>query len=225
MTNVILRPPIVAVFGSKENLEIAEALGEAVARSGATLLTGGNTPNGDYVKNKAIAGAESVHGRWIGVHRHDCLRAPSYQEAKASLILEPGLGHRRNFLEACLCDVAIALEGGKGTISEVSACNFLRKPVVLIDWNSEINVNLKWLYDDKCKPNIEALDQTIKEWISTPFSGEGIIHIGAHTPANEIVGEALNCIGSARVGRFPAFLGERYLGMSNAFETFIRQRN
>ncbi len=35
------------------------------------------------------------------------------------MVLRPGVGHRRNFLLACLCDVAVVLPGEQGTAAEL----------------------------------------------------------------------------------------------------------
>jgi predicted Rossmann-fold nucleotide-binding protein len=40
--------------------------------------------------------------------------------------------HRRNYAEACICDGAIAFEGGDGTISEVLFALQLGHPVIVV---------------------------------------------------------------------------------------------
>ncbi|WP_353646191.1 hypothetical protein [Mesorhizobium sp. WSM2239] len=227
MNNANMRAPIVAVFGSKKFVSHARSIGEKVSNADAILLTGGDGVDDGSVKNAAIKGAKTAGGRWIGVHRHaynDGSRDPSLKEEKAGLILEPGLGHRRNYLEACLCDVAIALKGGKGTVSEIFACVFLRKPVILVAWDDHIEPDFCWLMADEYAPKIDALDEKIKELASAGLREDAIIRLPAETPAGEIVTTALARVGMERPGRFPAFFGDRFRPLFDAFEAFTAQR-
>lgn len=141
--------PIIAVFGpssdaTPEDGAIAMALGSAIAGRGWILLSGGQ---GDHpgqsctaVKDCAIAGAEKVDGeyssvRWIGVVKPDDADGPQEPRPSVSghgLVLTPGYGHKRNFVEARLCDGAIAIAGGEGTKSEVAFCLTLGRPLLLV---------------------------------------------------------------------------------------------
>ncbi|NKK70072.1 hypothetical protein GFM13_06635 [Rhizobium leguminosarum bv. viciae] len=223
MKNANIRPPIVAVFGSKDFRSHAASLGGQIARAGAILLTGGDGRDDGSVKNAAISGAKAAGGRWIGVHRHtrdDGLLDPTLKRQKTGLILRPGLGHRRNFLEACLCDVAIALKGGKGTVSEVAACVFLSRPVILVAWDDHIEADFVWLIADEYAPKIDALEEKMGQLASAVLRDDGMIRLPAETPAVEIVKMALSLVGMKRPGRFPTFLGQRFQPMSNVFEAF-----
>jgi hypothetical protein len=82
------------------------------------------------VKQDAIAGARPS-GRWVGVV-NGVGRAATYDADETSFVLRPGIGHRRNFLEAAMCDAAIVLEGGDGTVSELVSTLCLGKPVLLV---------------------------------------------------------------------------------------------
>jgi uncharacterized protein (TIGR00725 family) len=137
--------PIVAVFGStnEDALELAKLIGAAIVRHGGVLLTGGIGKKKAAVKEKAIAGARAARGKdcigaWIGVDPKAQKKKPGFVPKDKSCVIQTGFGNKRNYLEACLCDAAIALKDGKGTLSEVTFCLSLRKPVVLIgDWESE----------------------------------------------------------------------------------------
>lgn len=134
--------PVVAVFGggsdvATETQTAAESIGCELARRGWVLLTGTDGTGGDSeaVKDKAFAGAgravaHGALGARLGVERTDDPKPPS--ERGSSMILRPGFGHRRNYIEAHLCDAAIALPGTDGTISEVAFCLALGRPVVLV---------------------------------------------------------------------------------------------
>jgi hypothetical protein len=53
------------------------------------------------------------------------------------LVLSPALGDGRNYVNAALCDVAVALPGGHGTDSEVAFALALGRPVLLVgeEWD------------------------------------------------------------------------------------------
>lgn len=133
--------PIIAVFGSKGGLRLAEAIGHEVGRQNCILLTGGAGPVGKAVKNRALKGANSAANEgflapWIGVSKPGEHRPRPEHDVRRSHLLEPGLGDERNYVEAVLCDVAIAIAGGAGTASEVGFCLALERPVALVgDWS------------------------------------------------------------------------------------------
>jgi hypothetical protein len=56
----------------------------------------------------------------------------------SQVILEPNLGHGRNYLNAAMCDVAVGFPGGHGTDSEVAFALALGRPVVLVgeEWDT-----------------------------------------------------------------------------------------
>lgn len=133
------RRAIVAVFGGngdhvdKDVLSFAEKLGGDITRRGHILLTGGDGPpdpsgeGEDEVKRRAIRGAQSRP--WIGVLQSGAI---DHREEHSTFIVKSGLKHKRNYLEAFLCDVAVGLVGGPGTLSEVVFALSLGRPVVLI---------------------------------------------------------------------------------------------
>lgn len=132
------RKLILAVFGSNQSqtLEPATQLGSEIARKGHILLTGGAgdivaPPTRTAVKDAAIHGADGSHGHWIGVGRSGTIQL-KFERGSNAVVIDTSLGHGRNALEACLCDAAIALEGGLGTASEAVCCLSLGKPVVFI---------------------------------------------------------------------------------------------
>lgn len=59
-------------------------------------------------------------------------RTPGAQADASALVLRPRIGHRRNYVEAHLCDVAVAFDGAPGTTSEVAFRLALGRPVVLV---------------------------------------------------------------------------------------------
>lgn len=138
---------IIAVFGGstdvdktyKTYLKLAYEIGSVIAKRNRILLTGGEgpreesepRPESETVKEKAIDGALSINtsAPWLGVTRKG---GPGFIPSGSGGIIRTNLDHGRNYLEACLCDGAIGLAGGDGTLSEVTFTMALGKPVVLV---------------------------------------------------------------------------------------------
>jgi predicted Rossmann-fold nucleotide-binding protein len=131
----------IAVFGSNtvedDELAAARSLGIAVNRAKAVLLTGGDLIDAETVKDAAVwaahgAGKSDAPATWIGVANKDKVQAPQ-PRGPLSMVVTPGWNHRRNFVEACLCDAAIAIGGSSdGTASEALFCLYLNRPVVIV---------------------------------------------------------------------------------------------
>src|SRR5689334_12351814 len=101
---------IIAVFGgtTESAAADAQALGMAIANETEWIvLTGGGKPSStsNKVKERALYGPSQKDHRWIGVlQAHDDLP----EEGGLDFVFRTPLGHKRNYLEACLCDGAIA---------------------------------------------------------------------------------------------------------------------
>jgi predicted Rossmann-fold nucleotide-binding protein len=150
MTGASSRPMIVAVFGGSSGdstevpeavLELARCAGSTIAAKGLILLTGGRLNKRecpDAVKDAALLGADP-DGRWIGVLKEGCRPAsepdgedsPAFDPDDKGGVIFSHMDHQRNFLEASLCDAAVVLMGGEGTISEAVSTICLGKPVLL----------------------------------------------------------------------------------------------
>jgi SLOG cluster4 family len=116
-------------------LASANELGRAIAAAGHILLTGG--PGRDSVRGSAIDGAGSKP--WIGVEKEGPVDA---EEVGSGLVIRTGLGHKRNYVEACMCDAAVALPGGDGTVSEVTSALSLGRPVAFVgEWRTDVDVS------------------------------------------------------------------------------------
>lgn len=139
------RPPVIAVFGSGDpaTVPVAFEVGRAVVAHGCTLLTGGGRASGEQVvKESALDGARSAgRGRRVGVlgreSGSDVFAVPA--DGDAEIVIALGYGDQRNYVNACLCDAAVAFQGGPGTKSEVAFCLAEGRPVVLVGpaWANE----------------------------------------------------------------------------------------
>ena len=132
---------VIAIFGANDpaegELPAARALGEEVARLGAVLLTGGDGSDRGTVKDAALVAADAVGtadapATWVGVRNREQAAPPVWSRPQA-MVVTPGWGHRRNFVEACLCDAAIVIGASSpGAASEALFCLYLGRPVVVV---------------------------------------------------------------------------------------------
>ena len=161
--------PLVAVFGandpSDDELFAARLIGAAVNARGAVLLTGGDGSDPDTVKDAAIdaanrAGSEDSPPTWMGVANTDEAGPPVWH-GEASVVVHPGWGHHRNFVEACLCDVAVALGASScGTASEALFCLYLGRPLIILGDASKDDVAAPRLRES-AQGRIRALDEPV----------------------------------------------------------------
>ncbi len=108
---------------SEEAARNAEAVGRAIARSGAVLVCGGM----GGIMEAAARGAGREGGFSLGI-----LPGPSRESANEYIdcAVATGLGHFRNFLIAQTADSLIAISGRHGTLSEIAMALTLGKTVV-----------------------------------------------------------------------------------------------
>jgi SLOG cluster4 family len=136
---------IVAVFGGSTSppepvLACAEELGQTIVAARHVLLTGGTRPATDSVKGRAIQGA--CGSPWVGVRQQGPPGAQPSEECEPGLVVSTGLGDKRNYLEATMCDAAIALPGRDGTLSEVTCSLSLGRPVAFVgEWREECDLD------------------------------------------------------------------------------------
>ncbi len=116
----------IAVIGDAqvdpEVYKFAELLGEAIATSGYTLVTGGR----GGIMEAVSKGAYSAGGITVGI-----LPSSSMEEANpyCSIVIPTGLGHARNSITAISCDAIVAIGGGAGTMSEICFGWIHQKPI------------------------------------------------------------------------------------------------
>lgn len=121
--------PIVAVVGASNcsgrphQVEMAEAVGHALAEAGAILICGGR----GGVMAAACRGAKSAGGLTIGV-----LPGDSTAEANpyVDIPIVTGIGEARNIIIVRTAHAVIAVGGEFGTLSEIAFALKLGRPVV-----------------------------------------------------------------------------------------------
>ena len=117
----------VSVFGgrviSKEVYDNTVIIGEQIAKEGYVVFCGG----GQGVMEAISKGVKSGNGLVVGI-----LKGQDIDEANDYLTIpiSTGIGIARNAVLAYNCDVAIAISGQYGTLSEIAYAFQLDKPVI-----------------------------------------------------------------------------------------------
>jgi len=127
------KPFIVGVMGGHEAppeiLEYARRIGEAVAKRGHVLLTGG----GDGVMKAASEGAFKAGGLVLAVLPSDRVRPlAGYPNEFVDIAIYTGMADARNVINAKTPHVMIAIDGGWGTVSEIAHALRNDTPVICL---------------------------------------------------------------------------------------------
>jgi uncharacterized protein (TIGR00725 family) len=122
---------IIGVMGPGENAspeenELAYELGEAIAKQGWVLLTGGREFG---VMHAAMKGASDSNGLTIGVLPTDSTRGSS---PHAQIKIVTGMGSARNNITVLSSHVIVVLGMAAGTASEVALAIKANKKVILL---------------------------------------------------------------------------------------------
>ncbi len=119
--------PRISIIGASEcSPEIykqAEKIGKLIAQSGYTMVCGGL----GGVMEAASKGAALFKGTIIGI-----LPTPEISSANAYITypIVTNLGHMRNYLVVLNGDIAVAIAGGYGTLSEIALAQKIGKKVI-----------------------------------------------------------------------------------------------
>jgi uncharacterized protein (TIGR00725 family) len=130
--SVVRKPIIIGVMGSHTNesptlMEDARRLGEAIARRGYVLLTGG----GPGVMRAACEGAYRAGGLVIGILPNDRQHPlEKYPNEFVDIPIYTGMFDARNVINAKTPHVLVALSGGPGTLSEIAFALRTGTPVI-----------------------------------------------------------------------------------------------
>jgi uncharacterized protein (TIGR00725 family) len=120
----------VAVIGASvataEQERMAEEVGQGLGQAGAIVITGG----GGGVMAAASRGAAQAGGTVIGILPGD---DRDHANPWVGIALPTGLGELRNGLIVRAADVAIAVGGAYGTLSEIALAMVGEVPVIGLD--------------------------------------------------------------------------------------------
>lgn len=131
--------------------ELAERVGEMIARLGCILVCGGLTG----AMEAAAKGARRAGGLTIGIlPGKDKADANSYID----IALPTSIGYARNTIVACSADIVVALPGSYGTNSEICYALVYGRPVIdLGNWNIDGMIDVR---------NLEDAEEKIKKIIT-----------------------------------------------------------
>jgi len=130
--SVTRKPFIIGVMGSHNDespavMEDARRLGEAIARRGYVLLTGG----GPGVMKAASEGAYTAGGLVIGILPNDKQHPlERYPNEFVDIPIYTGMFDARNVINAKTPHILVALHGGPGTLSEIALALRSGTPVI-----------------------------------------------------------------------------------------------
>ena len=155
---------VVGVMGSgqDEHVELAEPLGQAIARMGCHLLTGGGGGTMAAV-SRAFVMTHPRAGQSIGILRgsSDGTAVPGYPNPFVEIPIrthldESGTEGRspksRNHLNVLTAEVVVALPGGPGTQSEIELAVGYGRPVLVHQvWASRFPELASWSTVDQCR--------------------------------------------------------------------------
>lgn len=105
-------------------LEVAQTVGEEIARRGAVLICGGRSG----VMKAACKGVSLQEGISVGILPDSKKEVNEYVD----IAIPTTLGHKRNFLVVSAGDVIIAIGGRWGTLNEISYAMKIGKLLILI---------------------------------------------------------------------------------------------
>jgi hypothetical protein len=122
----VASPLIAVIGGSKPTMEeasVAEQIGRALAEAGAVLICGGR----GGVMEAACRGAKRSGGTTVGI-----LPGPDASDANpyVDIPIVTGIGEARNAIIARTAQVAIAVGGSYGTLSEIGLALGFGTPVI-----------------------------------------------------------------------------------------------
>lgn len=136
------RKPQVCVLGSAEPGSTAYALageaGEALAKLGVTVVSGGGSPATRVAAERAIR----ANGLVLGILPEDEMPPSNWP---ATVVLPSGMGAARNLLMALAGDACIVIGGRAGTKSEVHLAWLHKRPLLPLigcgGWSDELPSN------------------------------------------------------------------------------------
>lgn len=138
----------IGVMGSAADLEypervekLAEMLGAAIAKAGATLVYGAEQDT-DSLSTAAARGAKAAGGTTVGVTygRGGAI----FDEKATDVVIRTGMerGGGREFVLVSSCDAIIAIGGGSGTLTEIAIAYQANRPIIVLDqtggWSDEL---------------------------------------------------------------------------------------
>jgi len=128
MNTVMMISVIGGETASQQALALAEAVGQELARRGATLVCGG----GGGIMEAACCGARSAGGHTVGI-LPGCDARESPPNPYVEFPIFTGIGYARNPIVVLSGEAVIAIDGAYGTLSEIAYALIHDIPLVGLD--------------------------------------------------------------------------------------------
>ena len=160
----------IAVIGSSGKIssnlkDIAEIVGQEIARREAILITGGR----DGVMEAASKGARNEKGVVVGILPEDTeVRANPH----VNIAITTGIGFARNYINVVSSDAIISIAGSGGTLSEIGYAIALQKPLVLLKGTggvTDLIANNHMLFPN-AKIHLSETPADAVNWVFTNYS-------------------------------------------------------
>jgi hypothetical protein len=154
----------IAVLGSsreictKKTYELAEQVGEEIAKIGATIITGG----GHGVMEAAMKGAKKYNGITLGILPWGKIE---HYNKYCDVIVATGIGWSRDAINLNSSDGAIIVGGGAGTLNEATYAYIEDIPIVALTTSGGMAESLTGIYFDVRKTEKVIGAKTPKEAI------------------------------------------------------------
>lgn len=159
----------IAVIGSSKSIctkkayELAEKVGEEIAKTGATTLTGG----GHGVMEAAMKGAKKQGGLTLGILPWEKMDP---HNKYCDVIVATGIGWSRDAINLNSCDGAIIVGGGAGTLNEATYAYIEDIPIVALTTSGSMAKTLTGIYFDERKTERVIGAGTPKEAVEKIFT-------------------------------------------------------
>jgi uncharacterized protein (TIGR00725 family) len=149
----------IAVLGAanptEQNVKDAEIVGREIAKAGAVVVCGG----GPGVMEAVCRGAKAEGGMTIGILPTS---DTSFQNAYVDMPIMTGIGFTRNAMMASNGQVAIAVGGHYGTLSEIAFALYYGIPVIGVKSWHLVNGEGEESPITRCDDPVEAVALALK---------------------------------------------------------------
>ncbi len=137
----------IAVLGSSKEIctkkayQLAEEIGEEIAKIGAITVTGG----GHGVMEAAMKGAKKYNGITLGILPWGKIE---HYNRYCDVIVATGIGWSRDAINLNSCDGAIIVGGGAGTLNEATYAYIEDIPIVAMTTSGGMAESMAGIYFD-----------------------------------------------------------------------------
>lgn len=162
MTKILIGVMGPGETATADDISLAYTLGQAIAQQGWGLLTGGRAAG---VMTAASQGAQTAGGLVVGILAGE---DTAQMSEAVDIAICTGMGQGRNVINVLSSHVVIACGLGSGTLSEIALALKFHKPVILLNWPSNLVEELQSLpmADIAIAPTVTAAIRHTQTYLS-----------------------------------------------------------